>query len=394
MTSKPILIALLAFCFLNNVFAEYQESLPKKPHNLQGCATFLLKRNDALLVGHNLDQPQEKMQPGMIIVNKRGIEKEARTWLDLTSNEKPGKRIRWLSKYGSITCNAMGREFPDGGMNEKGLVVCEMTLEGTQLAKAKGDGIPEIFLVQWIQYLLDTCKSVEEVMQSAKNIALTGWQNAWHFFVADASGNAAVIEYLEGEAVIYTGDALPIPVLCNSRYAQELKQIKAYRGFGGRKRISKSDPEPRFLFAANMLKNDNTSQQAARYAFSILNRLDTCTRWSIVYDITNRRIEFRTSVARNIRSLSLSELDFSCETPAMAMDINSNLSGDVRAVLQPCTTDMNREFVTKDIERISRMSPWLVQMLSSQGVTKQIFIDRLATYPESTKCRAAKKQLQ
>jgi choloylglycine hydrolase len=406
MTGKPILFFLLTASLPFSVFAkgqtcpvktsvehpfrnhsaagEFPTSYMNPSHNMQGCSTFLLKREDALLVGHNLDQPQEKMQPGMIVVNKRGIKKEARTWLDMTNNEKAGRRIRWSSKYGSITCNAMGREFPDGGMNEKGLVVCEMTLAGTEFVK--GDGIPEIFMVQWIQYLLDTCKSLEEVIQIANNIALTGWQNAWHFFVADATGKAAVIEYLEGKPVIYTGDSLPIPVLCNIRYAQELKQIKAYRGFGGTKRISKSDSEPRFLFAAHMLKTDDSSKPATRYAFSILNRLDTCTRWSIVYDIANRRIEFRTSVARNIRSLSMSAFDFSCAAPAMAMDINSNSRGDVRAALKPCTTDMNRDFVKKDIDRISRMSPWLVQMLSSRGVTKEIFIDRLATYPESTKC--------
>jgi choloylglycine hydrolase len=33
-----------------------------------------------------------------------------------------GKTISWISKYGSITFNQYGREFPTGGMNEKGLV--------------------------------------------------------------------------------------------------------------------------------------------------------------------------------------------------------------------------------------------------------------------------------
>ena len=74
-------------------------SLPGQAGTVQACSTFLLKRSDALLVGHNLDQPNIPMQPGMVVVNKRGFEKEARTWLDLTSNEKPGKRLRWVSKY-------------------------------------------------------------------------------------------------------------------------------------------------------------------------------------------------------------------------------------------------------------------------------------------------------
>jgi penicillin V acylase-like amidase (Ntn superfamily) len=362
-------------------------SLPGQAGTVQACSTFLLKRSDALLVGHNLDQPNIPMQPGMVVVNKRGFEKEARTWLDLTSNEKPGKRLRWVSKYGSITCNAMGREFPDGGMNEAGLALCEMTLPGTRFPK--GDDIQQMFLVQWIQHLLDTCGSVDQAVANAENIALTGWQNAWHFFVADAAGRAAVIEFLDEKPVIYTGVSLPVPALCNSTYAEELKRLQAHKGFGGRKRVSKSDRDPRFAFAAQMLKNDNSSQPPVEYGFSILDRLSiSCTQWSILYDIANQRVHFRTSAARDVRCLSFSACDFSGDTPAMAIDINADLKGDIEAEMQPCTAGMNRTFVSQDIERISQMSPWLVQMLTLRGITQEIFIDRLATYPETTRIQS------
>lgn len=353
--------------------------------NFGSCSTFLLKRDDALVVGHNLDTGGIKLQPGMIVVNKRDVEKESRTWLDLTSNEKPGNRFRWVSKYGSITGNAMGREFPDGGLNEAGLVVCEMTLGDTEFIK--DDTLPQIFMVQWIQFLLDTCKSVDEVVRHAKQTALSGWPGAWHFFTTDATGNVAVIEYLEGKAVIYRGDSLPIPLLCNTPYSEELKRIRKYWGFGGLKRISKSDSEPRFVTAGRMLKTDDASEPAAQYAFSILDRIGKIAMWSIVYDIPNRSIAFHTPVAPEVRRLSMKDLDFSCDTPALAMDINSDLSGDVRAALRPWTPEMNRSFIAKDVERIARTAPWFVELLASQGVSMEAFTERLATYPESTKCR-------
>jgi Penicillin V acylase and related amidases len=43
--------------------------------------------------------------------------------------QPPEKPIEWISKYGSITFNQSGREFPHGGINEKGLVIEQMWLD-------------------------------------------------------------------------------------------------------------------------------------------------------------------------------------------------------------------------------------------------------------------------
>ena len=192
---------------------------------VQACSTFLIRHDGTLLVGHNLDEPGIEVWPGMVVVNKRGIPKQARTWRDVGSNTIPAGRMRWVSKYGSITTNGFGRELPDGGMNEAGLVVCEMTLAETQFVE--DDSLPQMFMMQWVQYLLDTCGSVEEVIRSAKSISLDGWN--WHFFVADAKGEAAVIEFIEAKPVIFTGESMPVLVLCNTRYAEGIGTTERVR---------------------------------------------------------------------------------------------------------------------------------------------------------------------
>jgi len=53
------------------------------------CSTFILKEEDILLVGHNLDE--NSFIPGRIVVNKRGITKEGVSFEELRTGIK--KRI-------------------------------------------------------------------------------------------------------------------------------------------------------------------------------------------------------------------------------------------------------------------------------------------------------------
>ena len=80
------------------------------------------------------------------MVNPRNLEKVA---LVITS-EKP---VKWVSKFGSITFNQMGREVPFGGINESGLVVEHMALD--EVVFPSKDNRYVIRAFQWIQFQLD-----------------------------------------------------------------------------------------------------------------------------------------------------------------------------------------------------------------------------------------------
>ena len=63
------------------------------------------------------------------------------------------------------------------------------------------------------------------------------------------------------------------------------------------------------------------------------------TQWSIVFDSGNQTLYFRTRINPDVRSIDLSEIDFSCEAPIKMIDIDADLSGDITESLEPYSTD-------------------------------------------------------
>ena len=215
------------------------------------CSTILLKRDSVLLVGHNLDELTDF--DGLVCVNKRDVFKIGCSWEELRSSKDTFvPTLRWISLHGSVTFSGIGRDLPDAGINEAGLVIEEMSLAGG--AYPLHDIRPRLFQMQWIQYHLDSFRTVEEVVRSASLVVPNGWP--WHFFVADRTGNCATIEYIDGELVVHAGESMPITALCNGSYEAELKTLRQYRGFGGRRSISRESRKvPRFVRAAQRLRD-------------------------------------------------------------------------------------------------------------------------------------------
>ena len=69
---------------------------------LQTCTTFCMKDGEQVTLGRNYDWG---IGIGMLMANKRDVSKTAMFQKD----ERPAK---WISKYGSLTFNQYGREFP------------------------------------------------------------------------------------------------------------------------------------------------------------------------------------------------------------------------------------------------------------------------------------------
>ncbi len=158
------------------------------------CSTFLLQAGEAFYVGHNLDDDYNV--PGTVVVNPAGVRKESLSWEDdlyaAFGKSRRAPRVRWVAQYGSITYNTQGRDFIDGGMNEAGLYVGEMTLRST-IRPPQGK-LPRIEPRLWMQYLLDNFTSVDEVITSLETVAVGG-PTTWHFFVADRLGETAASKY-------------------------------------------------------------------------------------------------------------------------------------------------------------------------------------------------------
>jgi len=272
---------------------------------------------------------------GMVCTNLKGLSKTSLK----TEN---GETISWVSQFGSITFNQYGKEFPTGGMNEKGLVVELMWLDETIYPTA--DNRPAIGVLQWIQYQLDNCATVDEIIATDKKLRIspTG-TTPLHYLVADANGNAATIEFLKGRMVIHEGSSLSLPVLTNSIYDESVASYKTSSTSG-------NNSLERFGTACNMIQQLNTGNNkkpVIDYAFDILGEVaqGDFTKWSIVYDITNKTIQFRTNRFRQIKMVSFNAFGFNCTATAKVWNMNQPGEGNINRLFENFTPAINKKIV-------------------------------------------------
>ena len=351
------------------------------------CSTFLLAAGDTLLVGHNVDDYY--VIPGAAVVNKRGVQKESTSWEDdlltVFGRSHKAPRARWTSKYGSTTYNTFGKEGPDGGMNEAGLYVGEMTLTQAPTVLPKND-LPRMYPHLWIQYLLDNYATVDEVIASLEKVSPGGPQT-WHFFIADRQGNTAAVEFLKGGPVIYKNEEMPVKVMTNPPYAQELDKLKGYQGFGGQADVNLGDRSSYrgFVWGAALLDAYATSgaTDAVAYAFSVLETMEwDNNQWAVVYDVNKGRMYFRTAQAHRIRFVDMADFDFNCETPAMMLNIQQDLEGDVSGSFEPHTDRLNKAYVKAAIKPIE--IPGMPKFAGD--IFKFFWADRLHRYTKGFGC--------
>mgnify|MGYP005831903253 CR=1 FL=1 len=320
--------------------------------DLGSCATVFLSQEGNRVVGHNLDERFEV--PGLVVINPRGERKRSVAFSELLGMPRLRKtpHLNWVSRYGSLTCNVFGRGFPDGGLNEAGLYVGEMTLLSTVWPSLPGT--VRMYHHQWIQYLLDNHATVNEALGSL-GLALPEGHCRWHFFLADRTGNAAVVEFIEGRPTVYRGESLPYPLVCNSRYDEELQSLESYMGFGGGKdpAAREAGEDPRFRWAAAMLRDYAGEVPAKDYAFRILDRLDLGSRkWSVVCDLVTARLSFCTSHAPREKWVGLSAFDLGRLTHPRALDIHTQVPGDAAHRFTDLTLEWNRQAIARAWEEL------------------------------------------
>jgi choloylglycine hydrolase len=327
----------------------------------ESCSTFVLADGRRIVFGKNYDW---NIGSGILVVNQKGLAK-------VSTADAGGNPARWTSRYGSVTFNQYGRGFPMGGMNEAGLVIELMWLEGSVYPEV--DERATLDNLQWIQYQLDTATTVDEVLASDERVRIVG-EAPLHYLVADAAGNAATVEFLNGRLVAHTGTALPVAALTNSTYASSLRYRQNWpQGFGS---TSSND---RFAAAASACEAfaSVAPVDAVGYAFDTLADVaqPNFTQWSIVYEVIERRLHFRTDRCPAIRSLDLNELSFSCTSTAQVLNLATRVAGDIADALEPYSLELNRSL----IEYAFRNTPFLEE--TSQGALNEI-----AHFPDTTSC--------
>ncbi len=302
---------------------------------INACSSLVLKNGNEVFLAKNFDWTYGN---GYLIKNLRNTKKQA-------FYTQAGKPVSWISTYGSVTFNQNGKEMPYGGINEKGLTVEMLWLEFTNYgATAEREFLNEL---EWIQYQLDNYASVEEVLANLRKIAINPIKGKIHYILADPTGKSVVIEFLNGEAVV------------TNKAANECQAITNYPAGISQQNYTKQPAKLKgnntsHLHRYNVLQRDIENQVFNKPSLSVVDGFKVLeevaimkgsfrTYWSLVYDLKNKVVHFKTSANNLLRYVSLQQLDFDNEL--LGLDINAALQGEVTASLASYTREQNADLI-------------------------------------------------
>ncbi len=283
------------------------------------CTSFILREKNGLYLGKNLDYYTGK---GFIFINQRND-------IKIGACIVPEKPSQWISKYGSISFNVYGKDLPMSGMNEKGLTIESLWLNETEYPQPdERKAVPEL---GWIQYMLDNCSTVDEVIDADKQIRVAHTSMAkLHFILLDEKGKSAIVEFVNGKTVITSGEKLSVEVAENQMYSQSLAFMK--NNPLGPKCYEQpiKDKRERFEMVSQMIKDKDINDNPVDYGFNILKKAtwtfengDAPTQWSIIYNLKDRKIHYKTKDNGDIKTISLNDFDFQCSISVLATNIQA-----------------------------------------------------------------------
>ena len=317
----------------------------------EACSRVLwAKEGEPVLVGRNEDW-FESLETKLYVF-PAGIERNGRV------EENP---LTWTSKYGSVSAVVYGIAITDG-MNEKGLNANLLYLAESEFGDRNPDvaGMSVSIFAQW---MLDNFATVNEVVAALDDVELvpitmrhdtTEVQSPFHYSVADASGDSAVIEVLDGKFVIHHGPEFT--VMTNSpTYDEQLKQAKQYVGLGGKKPLpGGSQSNERYARGAYYLsllpENPATYGESVANVMSVMRNMSTPwgvsdpgkpnvapTLWRTVSDLTNGRYYFEFTQNPTVAWIDLHKLDLSEGAPIMMFDLKADIlaTGEVSGRFNP-----------------------------------------------------------
>lgn len=243
------------------------------------------------------------------------------------------KTLNWTSKYGSLVATGYDIGTCDG-MNEKGLVASLLFLPET-IYSLPGDTRPVMGISIWTQYVLDNFATVREAVDELKKETFridaprlpNGSESTLHLAITDATGNTAILEYLDGKLSIHEGKQYQ--VMTNSpRYEYQLaindywKEVGALQMLPGTNRPS--DRFVRASFYVHAIPQTADAKIAVPSVLSIMRNVSvpfgittpdkpyiSSTRWRSVADQKNKVYYFESTLTPNLFWLDLKKIDFS-----------------------------------------------------------------------------------
>ncbi|MEX0643506.1 MAG: choloylglycine hydrolase family protein [Pirellulales bacterium] len=290
--------------------------------------------------------------PPVIVAIPKGIDQ-----VGMAPSGAPG--LKWKTSYAAVGMGMQGNSFLADGVNEQGLASGLFYHPGyAKYAEPQpGEENRVIAPFQLISYLLTTCATVEDARLALESVIVAptvlkemGFAPPIHAIVRDATGASIVIEFLNGQTVIYDN---PVGVITNdptfdwhltnlgnyinlsptnvpSVMEGDLELSQLGQGSGLLGLPGDYTPPSRFIRAVAFTQSADKPESATdaiNTAFHILDSFDIVkgvvrsahgssdpadfTQWTSAADMKSGRYYFRTYANPQIRVVDLHRLDLS-----------------------------------------------------------------------------------
>ncbi|SHL59336.1 penicillin amidase Cysteine peptidase. MEROPS family C59 [Chitinophaga jiangningensis] len=252
--------------------------------------------------------------------------------------------IKWTSKYGSVVAAAYDICSTDG-MNEKGFVANLLWLVESQYPKWDKSK-PGLSIAGWVQYMLDNFATVKEAvaeMKKEKFVVVTDKTPGedrlatLHLSISDATGDNAVLEYLNGKLVIHEDPSYD--VMTNSpTFDKQLALNEYWKEIGGTTMLPgtnrAADRFVRASFYIGAIPKTADQRIGVASVFSVVRNCSvpygistenqpniSTTRWRCVSDQKNLVYFFETALTPNTFWVNFKDVDFSEKAPVKKLGL-------------------------------------------------------------------------
>jgi penicillin V acylase-like amidase (Ntn superfamily) len=316
------------------------------PGLAHACTRVLWNDNGyAVMVGRTMDWP-ESTQP-ILTVFPRGLERDGgKAGPDTVVGENPA---RWTSKYGSVVTTIYGIGTADG-MNEKGLAVHMLYLNATDFGvRDPSKGGVQAGL--WGQYMLDNAATVAEALKLFEQIQVVmvkanGHKANVHLALEDASGDSAIIEYIDGKPVIHPAYDQQLALLKQ----QDFSKPESTMPLPGN--VNPVDRFQRATYYLSLLPKPANEREAAAGVLAIARNVSVPfgapykgfgiynTEYRTAANLTNRIYYFELTNSPNVIWTDLSAMNLEAGQPVRMLnpdnvDLSGNVVGSFRVAPAP-----------------------------------------------------------
>ncbi|WP_043315436.1 linear amide C-N hydrolase [Microbulbifer sp. HZ11] len=313
----------------------------------EACTRVLWNDNGlAVVVGRTMDWP-ESTEP-VLTVLPRGMARDGgRTGDTVTVKDNPAQ---WTSKYGSLVTTIYGIGTADG-LNEKGLSGHLLYLNATDFGP-RDPKRPGVQAGLWLQYLLDNAASVEEALALMEQIQIVmteaqGHKATVHLAIEDASGDSAVLEFIDGKLLVHHGKQYRV-MTNDPTYDEQLALLKKQDYSNPSSdtplpgNVNPVDRFQRASYYSAILPKPANEREAIAAILAIARNVSVPfgapykgfgiynTEYRTAINLTDRRYFFELTTSPNVIWADLNNFELAPGSPVMLLDPdNIALSGDV-----------------------------------------------------------------